>query len=272
MAGRISGPAHWQEATRSSAVNRAAKSGGRNSRKRRSDTLRRLICSPASACLTVDACVSPQGDLVVACHTGPPDWGTGPAGEGRLFKIRYTGRALPQPVLAWAAAPDEFRVAFDRALDPADWAAAKERVKIEAGRYVSAGDRFETVRPGYQVVRDQMVTPRRWLDVLGLTLSADQRTLVLRVPRQSEPVNYAITLPLPDAWKQSGGLAQHPQIDVLATLNVLAANVSDRMEKNSALCCRIRSPRPLPRGPGTQPFQNSRRGRAALTLAARWMP
>ena len=39
--------------------------------------------------LTVDACVTPQGDLVVACHSGPPDWGTGPAGEGRLFKIRY---------------------------------------------------------------------------------------------------------------------------------------------------------------------------------------
>src|SRR5205085_6337459 len=24
--------------------------------------------------LTIDNCVSPAGDLVVACHSGPPDW------------------------------------------------------------------------------------------------------------------------------------------------------------------------------------------------------
>lgn len=177
--------------------------------------------------LLVDACVTPQGDLLVACHSGPPDWGTGPAGEGRLFKIRYTGRDVPQPVAAWSAAPDEFRVAFDKPLDPADWATAQKLVKIEAGRFVGAGDRFETMRPGYQSVRDQMATPRRWVDVLGVSLSADRRTLALRVPRQTEPVSYAITLPLPEAWKQKGGLAQHPQIDVLASLNGVAAEAGD---------------------------------------------
>lgn len=176
--------------------------------------------------LTVDACVSPQGDLVVACHSGPPDWGTGPAGEGRIFKLRYTGRTLPQPVLAWAAAPDEFRLAFDRPMDPADWAGAKAQTRIEAGPHVSAGDRFEVIRPGYQVVRDQMATPRRSVEVLGLTLSEDQRTLALRVPRQTEAVNYAITLPLPERWKQSGGIAQHPQLDLLVALTGLAANVT----------------------------------------------
>ena len=30
--------------------------------------------------LTVDACVSPAGDLVVATHGGEPDWGSGPTG------------------------------------------------------------------------------------------------------------------------------------------------------------------------------------------------
>src|SRR5262249_34969252 len=30
--------------------------------------------------LAVDACVSPKGDLVVAVHSGAPDWGSGPAG------------------------------------------------------------------------------------------------------------------------------------------------------------------------------------------------
>ena len=183
------------------------------------------------ACLTtlaVDACVSSKGDLVVACHSGPPDWGTGPAGEGRIFKIRYTGNALPQPVLAWAAASDEFRVAFDRPLDSADWANASKQIKIEAGEHVSAGDRFEVIRPGYQVVRDQMAQPRRWVDVLGLSLSEDRRTLVLRVARQAEAINYAITLPLPERWRQRGGIAQHPQIDVALTLNGVLASAGDR--------------------------------------------
>jgi len=178
--------------------------------------------------LLVDACVSPQGDLVLACHSGPPDWGTGPAGEGRIFKIRYTGKTLPQPVLAWAAGPDEFRIAFDRALDLADWAKAKENVKIEAGEHVSAGDRFEVIRPGYQVVRDQMTQPRRWVDLLGLSLNDDRRTMVLRVPRQTEAVGYAITLPLPESWRQRGGIAQHPQIDVGLTLNGVATTAGDR--------------------------------------------
>ncbi len=40
--------------------------------------------------LTVDACVAPNGDLVVACHSGPPDWGTGPTGIGKLFRVRMT--------------------------------------------------------------------------------------------------------------------------------------------------------------------------------------
>ncbi|HTD65908.1 MAG TPA: ThuA domain-containing protein [Candidatus Limnocylindria bacterium] len=187
--------------------------------------------------LLVDACVTPEGDLIVACHSGPPDWGTGPAGEGRIFKIRYTGRTLPQPVLAWAAASDEFRIAFDRPLDPADWVKGKESVKIEAGEHVSAGDRFEVIRPGYQIVRDQMTTPRRSVEMLGLTLSEDRRTLGLRVPRQTEMANYAITLPLPEKWKQTKGITQHPQMDLLVTLNGVVATVAapDGKELRSVL-------------------------------------
>src|SRR5262249_30030146 len=66
--------------------------------------------------LTIDACVSPRGELVVACHSGPPDWGTGPTGKGKLFKIIPSDRSLPQPVLAWAAGPREVHVAFDKPL------------------------------------------------------------------------------------------------------------------------------------------------------------
>jgi putative heme-binding domain-containing protein len=186
--------------------------------------------------LVVDACVTPEGDLLVACHSGPPDWGTGPAGEGRLFKIRYTGRDVAQPVTAWAAASDEFRVAFDRPLDPADWAAAKDQIKIEAGAYVGAGDRFEVMRPGYQVVRDQIATPRRWVDVLGLSMSEDRRTLVIRVPRQTEPVAYAITLPKPESWRREGGIRQHETIDVAVNLNgIVASAKSGRSEMRTVL-------------------------------------
>ncbi|MDQ3621771.1 MAG: ThuA domain-containing protein [Verrucomicrobiota bacterium] len=181
--------------------------------------------------LVVDACVTPQGDLLVACHSGPPDWGTGPAGEGRLFKISHQRREVPQPVIAWASAPDEFRVAFDRPLDPADWSTAKSKVRIEAGRFVSAGDRYETVRPGYQVVRDQMAAPRRWVDVLGLSLSHDRRTLVLRVPRQTERVGYAITLPVPEKWRGQDGLPQKPEMDLAVTLNGLQAELADGKQR-----------------------------------------
>jgi putative heme-binding domain-containing protein len=173
--------------------------------------------------LVVDACVTPEGDLLVACHSGPPDWGTGPAGEGKLFKIRYRGKETPQPVTAWASAADEFRIAFDRELNPRDWATAKDAIRIEAGEYVGPGDRFEIIRPGYQVVRDQIATPRRWVELLGLNMTEDRRNLVLRVPRQTEPVNYAITLPLPRSWKQSGSIPQHETIDLMVTLNGIFA-------------------------------------------------
>lgn len=175
--------------------------------------------------LLVDACVTPQGDLLLACHSGPPDWGTGPAGKGRLFKIRYRNAGTPQPVMAWAAALDEFRIAFDRKLDPADWAGAAKKVRIEAGPFVSAGDRYETVRPGYQVVRDQMGAPRRWVEVLGLSMSQDQRTLILRVPRQTQPDGYAVTLPMPQKWVEKRGMEQRAEMDVALTLNGVTANL-----------------------------------------------
>jgi putative heme-binding domain-containing protein len=181
------------------------------------------------ACLsliTIDSCVTPKGDLLVVCHSGPPDWGTGPAGEGKIYKIRYTAPDLPQPVAAWAGGPDEFRIAFDRPLEPADWATARAKVKIEAGAHVAAGDRFEVIRPGYQIVRDQIATPRRWVEVLGLSLTEDRSTMVIRVARQTEPVTYAITLPTPDKWQRRGGIPQHSQIDLAVTLNGVLATVA----------------------------------------------
>lgn len=175
--------------------------------------------------LTVDACVSPQGALLVACHSGPPDWGTGPAGEGKLFRIRLAKTEVPQPVASWASAPDELRVAFDRPLKDAEWAGAASKTRVEAGRYLAAGDRFEVMRPGYQVVRDQMGAPRRWVEVQGVSLSADRRTIVVRIPRQTQRETYGLTLPVPTAWAVASPIPQKPEMDFAITLNGVRAQL-----------------------------------------------
>src|SRR5262245_18859556 len=37
--------------------------------------------------LTIDACVAPDGSVVVCCHSGAPDRGSGPTGKGELVKL-----------------------------------------------------------------------------------------------------------------------------------------------------------------------------------------
>jgi putative heme-binding domain-containing protein len=139
--------------------------------------------------LPVDVCVSPRGDLLVATHGGGPDWGSGPDGRGRLFRFRAT--EAPRAVAAWTHGPQEVRVAFDRPLDPAQARGAS----IEIGRYVEAADRFESVRPGYQVVQDQLAAPRYDLPVLAAQLTADRRTLVLSTAPHPEAASCALSLP-----------------------------------------------------------------------------
>jgi len=145
--------------------------------------------------LAVDACVSPKGDLVIAVHGGGPDWGSGPDGKGKLYKLSYTGRDLPQPVLAWPQGPREVRVAFDRPIDPEQFRGLSGKATIEYGKYVAAGDRFETQRPGYQAVQDQLRTPRFDLPVLGVAVANDRRTLILQTAPHPEMAGYALTLP-----------------------------------------------------------------------------
>jgi putative heme-binding domain-containing protein len=145
--------------------------------------------------LTCDACISPQGDLLVCVHAGGPDWGNGPSGKGKLYKLSYTGKNLPQPVLAWAQTSQEVRIAFDQPLDLELVKNTVAKVAIEYGRFVSAGDRFERLRPGYQAVQDQLASPRFDLPVLSVQLSRDRRTLILNTARHTGAMHYAVTLP-----------------------------------------------------------------------------
>jgi putative heme-binding domain-containing protein len=145
--------------------------------------------------LAADCCLSPAGDLVLAVHSGEPDWGSGPDGKGRLFKIAYDQPELPQPALAWAQGPRELRIAFDRPLEAEHLRGLSEDVRIEFGQYVSAGNRFECHWPGYQVVRDQQRAPRYELPVVSTQISSDRRTILLHTAPHPQIGNYAITLP-----------------------------------------------------------------------------
>lgn len=144
--------------------------------------------------LAVDCAISPAGDLVICCHTGAPDWGNGPTGEGRIFKISYTDKSAPQPVLTWPAGDAETVIAFDRALDEPTWADIAARTKIDSGRHVSAADRLEALRPGYAVVKAQQNEPRGAVAVKQARLSADRRNVTLTTAPRTSAVNYAIAI------------------------------------------------------------------------------
>lgn len=144
--------------------------------------------------LTVDSCVSPSGHLIVATHSGGPDWGTGPGGPGKLYQIRYDNQNEPQPVLAWPQGPHEVRIAFDRPLTPDSLQRLVDRVRIESGSAVAAGDRFEVHRPGYEIVHQQQNQPRFDLPVHAAQVTPDRRTLILTTAEQSTRVGYAVTL------------------------------------------------------------------------------
>ncbi|HMO65606.1 MAG TPA: ThuA domain-containing protein, partial [Verrucomicrobiota bacterium] len=183
--------------------------------------------------LAVDVCVSPRGDLIVASHGGRPDWGGGPNGRGHLWRIRHEDRQAPQPVAAWNASPTELAIVFDRPV-PAD--AVKglaERARIESGASVFPGDRFETIRPGYQVVYDQLAAPRHAHAILGPRLSPDGRQLTLLTRPRTAAVNHVVTLPSLGAEGHTrasteGGSARpdgrgYDEVDLLTTLHGLEA-------------------------------------------------
>ncbi|HXG46944.1 MAG TPA: ThuA domain-containing protein [Methylomirabilota bacterium] len=173
--------------------------------------------------LTVDACVSPRGDLIVATHSGQPDWGSGPTGQGKLHRVRHANRELPQPLLVAPVSPTETHVIFDRPLDLTrlkDWV---RRVRVEGGPFVAAGDRFETFRPGYRVVKEQMSGARFDVQVTSVNVSADRQTVTVATAPRMAAVNYALSLPSWDGRSQISPDGQYPVAELAYDLSGVLA-------------------------------------------------
>lgn len=181
--------------------------------------------------LTVDCCFSPGGEMVIATHSGGPDWGSGPSGNGKLYKLTYEDRQLPQPVATWAAARDEVRIAFDRPLSLGDLQGLAAATRITYGEPVRAGDEYESLRPGYEVVARQLTTPRFELKVHGAQVTADRRTLILTTDPHRNATWFAIRLPglgrpplSTDEPPPTAPLPQYPTIDLEYTLGGIAVD------------------------------------------------
>ncbi|HEV3165227.1 MAG TPA: ThuA domain-containing protein [Isosphaeraceae bacterium] len=144
--------------------------------------------------MVADVAVSPAGALYLTCHSGSPDWGTGPQGEGHLFKITYVDPKAPQPVVAWPAGQLETRVAFDKALDPGVVQGLAGQA-LAFGEAVRAADRYEVHKPPYKAVQAQEALSRGRLRIAAARLDDGGRTLVLTTDPHPWPVSYALTVP-----------------------------------------------------------------------------
>ena len=192
--------------------------------------------------LTVDCCVTPRGELLLACHSGGPDWGTGPSGIGRIFSVRYVGSATPQPIRIWPQSPHEVRVAFDGPLKPNQITGLVEQSQIVYGEYVAAGDRFESIRPGYAVTKMQQTLPRRKLPIYSASVTPDQKTLILSTATHRWNASYALTLPglgRQDDVSKPGDLPQVSQIDLSYSLSGVSARWQGALPSQAILQCTL---------------------------------
>lgn len=172
--------------------------------------------------IVIDQAVSPGGALTVTLHSGKPDWGTGPRGAGELWQIAPAKVLPPQPVLAWSENPQTLRIAFDQPLSEKALTAMQGKVRVVQGRHAQAGDRFETMRPGYQVVKNQIAAPRYEVPVLGVALSENRQTLMISTSERTAAVPYAISIEA-DVFGTSPEIAYGGQIDLQADLGGLEA-------------------------------------------------
>lgn len=161
--------------------------------------------------LAIDCAISPQGDLLVCCHTGAPDWGNGPKGAGRVFKLSYAPQASPQVVAVWASDATHTVISFDRAL-PAGWEdGLATRLHLMAGRSIDAGSQLETMRPGYAVVKGQQADKPQAIAISDVQVATDRTSIVIGTPAHTTAVTYALHLdgaaPLDVAHQLTGVIA-----------------------------------------------------------------
>ena len=167
-------------------------------------------------------CVSPRGALLVSVHSGKPDWGSGPTGRGKIYSISYSDTNSPQPVAIWAASPTETHIEFDRALDAAQLKNLAAHISITEGKYVSAGDQYETVRPGYRAVQNQLLELRYAVKVLGTEVAPGGHALVIRTEPRAEAAQYAVSFPR-SAAAARGELRQAATIELAHDLTGVEA-------------------------------------------------
>lgn len=174
--------------------------------------------------LPVDVALAPSGELLLASHTGRPDWGSGPKGKGRLFKLRYVDRGTPQPVLVGALNPTELRVFFDRPFTADQWQNVADGFSVETGRHANPGDAFEGFRPGYQVVKNQQGEPRYRLPIAAVSLAADRSTVIITTGRRVEDLRLVVRMTSATSPAATNGvLVQKPISELSADLGGVSA-------------------------------------------------
>ncbi|MES2697180.1 MAG: heme-binding protein [Verrucomicrobiota bacterium] len=180
----------------------------------------------AMQALSVDCAFSPRGELVVVAHSGKPDWGSGPQGKGRIFKISYDSAQSPIPVAVYAAGPTETRIVFDRPVPAERGRALTSQVELLGGRQMIAGERYEKMRPGYAVVGAQRTEKPVALGVAGVSWSSDRRMLSVQSAPRTSAVHYAVSLrePASAARRVDGAVVpQDATIELAHTLGGVMA-------------------------------------------------
>jgi putative heme-binding domain-containing protein len=161
-------------------------------------------------CLPIDVALSPSGSLVLACHSGRPDWGSGPKGKGRLFKLTYADHGSPQLVALGMLSPSETEICFDRPFTPEGWAAVAPTLFLTMNRYAAEGDDCEAFRPGYRAVDVQQQEARWRLPIASAILSADGRSARLRTAAQVDDLRLVLSAHAATAAPPPGALPQLP--------------------------------------------------------------
>ena len=189
--------------------------------------------------LAIDLCVSPKGELRLCTHSGPPDWGTGPKGKGKIWRIRYDAeQSVPQPVFAWRHTKDHVRVAFDRVLPPSF---SSMTATISRGPDARAGDRFETMRPPYEVVRRQMEEGSQPLKGRGVGVFPSNGEVAIYTEDFEEQTWFSIEMSdyhlqtsasgVEAVWEEEGKLKWEgglPHVDLAVCRELIGASVLQR--------------------------------------------